>query len=53
MRLTRGPFRPERPDPQVHFKRLSRDVQVLRLLQRVAEHWVNALRDCALDISEQ
>lgn len=32
MRLTRGLFPPERPDPQVHSKRLSRDVQVLRLL---------------------
>jgi hypothetical protein len=42
-----------RLDPQVHPQQLPRDVQVLRLLQRFAEHWVNALRSRALDIPEQ
>jgi hypothetical protein len=42
-----------RLDPQIHPERLPRDVQVLRLLQRLAEHRVDAIRGCALDISEQ
>lgn len=45
-------FSPVRLNPQVHPQQLPRDVQVLRLLQRFAEHWVNALRSRALDIPE-
>ena len=43
----------ERLDPQIHSERLPRDVQVLRVLQRLPEHWVNAIRDGTLDIPEQ
>lgn len=43
---------PVRLDPQVHSQRLPGDVQVLWLLQRFAEHWVDAFRGCALDIPE-
>ena len=42
-----------RLDPQVCPEQLPRDVQVLRVLQRLAEHWIDALRSCALDIPEQ
>lgn len=52
MCLTRGPSPPVRLDPQVHLEQLPRDVQVLRLLQRLAEHRADALLGCALDISE-
>ena len=46
-------FPPVRLDPQVHPEQLPRDVQVLRLLQRLAEHWADALCGRALDIPEQ
>ena len=52
MRSTCGPFSLVRLDPQVHLEQLSRDVQVLWLLQRLAEHRVDALCGCALDIPE-
>lgn len=42
-----------RLDPQVHPQQLPRDVQVLRVLQRFAEHRVDAFRGCAMDIPEQ
>jgi hypothetical protein len=54
--LTRVPFlnlfSPVRLDPQVHPKQLPRDVQLLWLLQRFAEHRADALRGCPLDIPE-
>jgi len=59
MCLTRGPPSQisfpstERLDPQVHLEQLSRNVQVLRLLQRFAERWVDALGGRTLDIPEQ
>ena len=52
IRLPRGSSSLVRLDPQVHLEQLPRDVQVLRLLQRLAERRVDALCGCALDIPE-
>lgn len=56
MCLTRAPcsifFLPVRLGPQVYPQQLPGDVQILWVLQRFAEHRIDAFRDRALDIPE-